>query len=146
MWPPDCFHSQCVAPVMVSTNMTNMRASCVVKSSAQFAREALNTVGYCSHTSGCLSHALQVRGSRSAAPPARGTKLTLLFLHPAERSDDTAAARVAPDVLHRHQEPVQARTSSVRNQREGETLKGRRVGLLYSASRFSRRVMLPIKH
>ncbi|XP_075876587.1 hydroxysteroid (20-beta) dehydrogenase 2 [Nelusetta ayraudi] len=50
---------QCVAPVVVSTNMTNMRASCLVKSSAQFAREALNTVGYSSHTSGCLSHALQ---------------------------------------------------------------------------------------
>lgn len=59
---PNRFYSQCVAPVVVSTNMTNMRASCLVKSSAQFAREALNTVGYSSHTSGCLSHALQVRG------------------------------------------------------------------------------------
>lgn len=60
---PNRLCSQCVAPVMVSTNMTNMKASCLVKSSAQFAHEALNTVGYSSHTSGCLSHALQVSGS-----------------------------------------------------------------------------------
>lgn len=56
---------QCVAPFLVSTNMTkNIKASCLVKNSSGFAREALNTVGYSSYTSGCLSHALQVRDDR----------------------------------------------------------------------------------
>ncbi|XP_044079705.1 hydroxysteroid (20-beta) dehydrogenase 2 isoform X2 [Siniperca chuatsi] len=56
---------QCVAPFMVSTNMThNMRVNCFVKTASGFAREALNTVGHSSYTSGCLSHALQVRGMR----------------------------------------------------------------------------------
>ncbi|XP_069572577.1 hydroxysteroid (20-beta) dehydrogenase 2 [Brachyistius frenatus] len=51
---------QCVAPCMVSTNMTkNMKANCFVKSAPEFAHEALNTVGHSSYTSGCLSHALQ---------------------------------------------------------------------------------------
>ncbi|XP_040907725.1 hydroxysteroid (20-beta) dehydrogenase 2 [Toxotes jaculatrix] len=51
---------QCVAPFMVSTNMTkNMRVNCFVKSASGFVREALNTVGHSSYTSGCLSHALQ---------------------------------------------------------------------------------------
>ncbi|XP_035480783.1 hydroxysteroid (20-beta) dehydrogenase 2 [Scophthalmus maximus] len=51
---------QCVCPFMVSTNMTlNMKVNCFVKSSSAFAREALNTVGHSSYTSGCLSHALQ---------------------------------------------------------------------------------------
>ncbi|XP_061596892.1 hydroxysteroid (20-beta) dehydrogenase 2 [Cololabis saira] len=51
---------QCVAPSMVSTNMThNMPVNWLVKSAAAFAREAVNTVGHCSYTSGCLSHALQ---------------------------------------------------------------------------------------
>ncbi|GLD46926.1 very-long-chain 3-oxoacyl-CoA reductase-like protein [Lates japonicus] len=51
---------QCVAPFMVSTNMTmNMKVNCFVKSASGFAREALNTVGHSSYTSGCLSHALQ---------------------------------------------------------------------------------------
>ncbi|XP_044079706.1 hydroxysteroid (20-beta) dehydrogenase 2 isoform X3 [Siniperca chuatsi] len=51
---------QCVAPFMVSTNMThNMRVNCFVKTASGFAREALNTVGHSSYTSGCLSHALQ---------------------------------------------------------------------------------------
>ncbi|XP_029303732.1 hydroxysteroid (20-beta) dehydrogenase 2 isoform X7 [Cottoperca gobio] len=51
---------QCVAPFMVSTNMTrNMTVNCIVKSAPEFAREALNTVGHSSYTSGCLSHALQ---------------------------------------------------------------------------------------
>ncbi|KAM9846257.1 hydroxysteroid (20-beta) dehydrogenase 2 isoform 2-T2 [Aulostomus maculatus] len=64
-----CLHSeyksegitvQCVVPFMVSTNMTNnIATNCCVKSAAAFAREALNTVGYSSYTSGCLSHALQ---------------------------------------------------------------------------------------
>ncbi|XP_037604840.1 hydroxysteroid (20-beta) dehydrogenase 2 [Sebastes umbrosus] len=51
---------QCVAPSMVSTNMTkNIPVNCFVKSASGFAREALNTVGHSSYTSGCLSHALQ---------------------------------------------------------------------------------------
>ncbi|XP_076867029.1 hydroxysteroid (20-beta) dehydrogenase 2 [Brachyhypopomus gauderio] len=51
---------QCVTPFMVSTNMTNnMEVNPLVKSAASFARDALNTVGYSSFTSGCLSHALQ---------------------------------------------------------------------------------------
>ncbi|XP_056252849.1 hydroxysteroid (20-beta) dehydrogenase 2 isoform X1 [Seriola aureovittata] len=53
---------QCVAPFMVSTNMTNnMNVNYFVKSASGFAHEALNTVGHSSYTSGCLSHALQVR-------------------------------------------------------------------------------------
>uniref|UniRef100_A0A3Q1CID2 Hydroxysteroid (20-beta) dehydrogenase 2 n=1 Tax=Amphiprion ocellaris TaxID=80972 RepID=A0A3Q1CID2_AMPOC len=51
---------QCVVPVLVSTNMThNMEVNRFVKSAPEFAREALNTVGHSSYTSGCLSHALQ---------------------------------------------------------------------------------------
>ncbi|KAM6907136.1 hydroxysteroid (20-beta) dehydrogenase 2 [Xenentodon cancila] len=51
---------QCVAPSMVSTNMThNMQVNCLVKSAPGFAREAVNTAGHSSYTSGCLSHALQ---------------------------------------------------------------------------------------
>ncbi|KAG9351575.1 hypothetical protein JZ751_022826 [Albula glossodonta] len=51
---------QCVAPFLVSTNMTNNRAiNAFVKSAQDFAYEALNTVGHSTFTSGCLSHALQ---------------------------------------------------------------------------------------
>lgn len=51
---------QCVAPSLVSTNMThNMKVNCCVKSASAFVREALNTVGHSSYTNGCLSHALQ---------------------------------------------------------------------------------------
>ncbi|XP_041093185.1 hydroxysteroid (20-beta) dehydrogenase 2 isoform X2 [Polyodon spathula] len=51
---------QCVAPLLVSTNMTsNMGTNALVKRADDFAREALNTVGLSSFTSGCLSHALQ---------------------------------------------------------------------------------------
>ncbi|XP_026066928.1 very-long-chain 3-oxoacyl-CoA reductase-like [Carassius auratus] len=51
---------QCVAPFVVSTNMThNVPVNPLVKSAASFARDALNTVGYTTHTSGCLTHALQ---------------------------------------------------------------------------------------
>ncbi|KAM4547572.1 hydroxysteroid (20-beta) dehydrogenase 2 [Fundulus diaphanus] len=51
---------QCVAPLMVSTNMThNMQVNYLVKSASGFAYEAVNTVGHSSYTSGCLSHALQ---------------------------------------------------------------------------------------
>ncbi|XP_041864218.1 hydroxysteroid (20-beta) dehydrogenase 2 [Melanotaenia boesemani] len=51
---------QCVAPLMVSTNMThNMKVSYIVKSASAFVHEAVNTVGHSSYTSGCLSHTLQ---------------------------------------------------------------------------------------
>ncbi|XP_054482415.1 hydroxysteroid (20-beta) dehydrogenase 2 [Anoplopoma fimbria] len=51
---------QCVAPFMVSTNMTkHATVNFFVRSASGFAREALNTVGHSSYTSGCLSHALQ---------------------------------------------------------------------------------------
>uniref|UniRef100_A0A8C7W088 Hydroxysteroid (20-beta) dehydrogenase 2 n=1 Tax=Oncorhynchus mykiss TaxID=8022 RepID=A0A8C7W088_ONCMY len=51
---------QCVAPFMVSTNMThNLPPNLLLKSASAFAREALNTVGHSSYTSGCASHALQ---------------------------------------------------------------------------------------
>lgn len=46
---------------MVSTNMThNVPVNPLIKSAASFARDALNTVGYTTYTSGCLTHALQV--------------------------------------------------------------------------------------
>ncbi|KAI2664543.1 Very-long-chain 3-oxoacyl-CoA reductase-B [Labeo rohita] len=52
---------QCVAPLVVSTNMTyNISVNPLVKSAASFARDALNTVGYTTYTCGCLTHALQV--------------------------------------------------------------------------------------
>ncbi|KAL0994329.1 hypothetical protein UPYG_G00120720 [Umbra pygmaea] len=51
---------QCVAPFMVSTNMTqHLPPSLLLKSASEFACEALNTVGYSSYTSGCVAHALQ---------------------------------------------------------------------------------------
>ncbi|CAL8364888.1 unnamed protein product [Lota lota] len=51
---------QCVAPLLVSTNMTfNCKVNCMVKSASDFAREALNTVGYTNYTNGCVSHGLQ---------------------------------------------------------------------------------------
>ncbi len=51
---------------MVSTNMThNVPVNPLVKSAASFARDALNTVGYTTYTSGCLTHALQVNVTQS---------------------------------------------------------------------------------
>uniref|UniRef100_A0A667ZMG9 Hydroxysteroid (20-beta) dehydrogenase 2 n=1 Tax=Myripristis murdjan TaxID=586833 RepID=A0A667ZMG9_9TELE len=54
---------QCVSPLIVSTNMTyhiqHSTMNRFMKSAPDFAREALNTVGHSSYTSGCLSHALQ---------------------------------------------------------------------------------------
>lgn len=53
---------QCVAPFMVSTNMTRHKpVNCLVKSAPGFVYDALNTVGYSTFTSGCLSHTLQVQ-------------------------------------------------------------------------------------
>ncbi|CAL8267806.1 unnamed protein product [Merluccius merluccius] len=60
---------QCVAPLLVSTNMTlNCDVNCLVKSASDFAREALNTVGYTNYTNGCLSHRLQVSRMGCYAP------------------------------------------------------------------------------
>ncbi|KAF7657665.1 hypothetical protein LDENG_00024030 [Lucifuga dentata] len=51
---------QCVSPSFVSTNMTNnIPVSYFVKSASDFVRQALNTVGHTTNTSGCLAHALQ---------------------------------------------------------------------------------------
>ncbi|XP_031428377.1 hydroxysteroid (20-beta) dehydrogenase 2 [Clupea harengus] len=51
---------QCVAPFLVHTNMTrHIGVNPLVKSAPEFAREALNTVGYSTYTSGCVAHALQ---------------------------------------------------------------------------------------
>uniref|UniRef100_A0A8C5MKC8 Uncharacterized protein n=1 Tax=Leptobrachium leishanense TaxID=445787 RepID=A0A8C5MKC8_9ANUR len=51
---------QCVMPLFVSTDMIhNLRTNIFVKSASDYARDALNTVGYTNRTSGCLSHALQ---------------------------------------------------------------------------------------
>ncbi|CAI9587287.1 unnamed protein product [Staurois parvus] len=51
---------QSVMPLLVSTDMTyKMKTNIFVKSPDDFACEALNTVGYTSRTSGCLSHSLQ---------------------------------------------------------------------------------------
>ncbi|XP_063305525.1 very-long-chain 3-oxoacyl-CoA reductase-like [Pelobates fuscus] len=51
---------QCVMPLYVSTAMTShIKTDFFVKSAGDFAREALNTVGYTNRTSGCLAHSLQ---------------------------------------------------------------------------------------
>ncbi|XP_039365673.1 very-long-chain 3-oxoacyl-CoA reductase-like isoform X1 [Mauremys reevesii] len=51
---------QSVLPFFVSTNMTNnIKPNRFVKTAENFAREALNTVGISSRTSGCLSHSVQ---------------------------------------------------------------------------------------
>ncbi|KAM5171238.1 very-long-chain 3-oxoacyl-CoA reductase-B-like [Mantella aurantiaca] len=51
---------QSVMPLLVSTNMTeNRKTNLFVKTSEDFAREALNTVGLTNRTSGCLSHSIQ---------------------------------------------------------------------------------------
>ncbi|KAM5171241.1 very-long-chain 3-oxoacyl-CoA reductase-like isoform 2-T2 [Mantella aurantiaca] len=51
---------QSVMPLFVSTNMTeNLESNVFVKTADDFAREALNTAGLTSRTSGCLSHSIQ---------------------------------------------------------------------------------------
>ncbi|XP_018421321.1 PREDICTED: very-long-chain 3-oxoacyl-CoA reductase-like [Nanorana parkeri] len=51
---------QSVMPLMVSTNMTlNTKPNLLVKTADDYAREALNTAGLTSRTSGCLSHTIQ---------------------------------------------------------------------------------------
>ncbi|XP_076989718.1 very-long-chain 3-oxoacyl-CoA reductase-B-like [Tamandua tetradactyla] len=50
---------QTVSPLVVSTNMTHMSPGLLVLGAQDFARQALDTLGLSSHTSGCLSHAVQ---------------------------------------------------------------------------------------
>ncbi|KAM8972166.1 very-long-chain 3-oxoacyl-CoA reductase-B-like [Pelodytes ibericus] len=51
---------QSVMPLLVSSAMTQkIKPNIFMKSANDFAREALNTVGYATRTSGCLSHSLQ---------------------------------------------------------------------------------------
>ncbi|XP_058135117.1 very-long-chain 3-oxoacyl-CoA reductase-B-like [Dasypus novemcinctus] len=51
---------QTVSPLVVSTNMTKrMKTRLLLKDPRDFAREALDNLGLSSHTSGCLSHAVQ---------------------------------------------------------------------------------------
>ncbi|XP_063786204.1 very-long-chain 3-oxoacyl-CoA reductase-B-like [Pseudophryne corroboree] len=52
---------QSVLPLMVSTHMLLFKteANIIIKKAEDFAREALNTVGYTTRTSGCLSHSIQ---------------------------------------------------------------------------------------
>ncbi|XP_076987569.1 very-long-chain 3-oxoacyl-CoA reductase-B-like [Tamandua tetradactyla] len=51
---------QTVSPLFVSTNLTyNMRPGLLVPRPEDYARQALDTLGLSSHTSGCLSHAVQ---------------------------------------------------------------------------------------
>ncbi|XP_075062504.1 very-long-chain 3-oxoacyl-CoA reductase-B-like [Mixophyes fleayi] len=51
---------QCVMPLLVSTNLTaKIQSNAFIKTADDFAREALNTVGYTIRTSGCLSHSVQ---------------------------------------------------------------------------------------
>ncbi|XP_072006062.1 very-long-chain 3-oxoacyl-CoA reductase-B-like [Engystomops pustulosus] len=51
---------QSVLPYLVSTNMSfNLKTNIMVKTSDDFVREALDTVGYTTRTNGCLSHYVQ---------------------------------------------------------------------------------------
>lgn len=102
--------SQCVAPFLVSTKMTNMKVNRLVKSASGFAREALNTVGHSSYTSGCLSHAIQVRSYEKLLRDHSPTvcccsvlmSLLLLPRHPAERGVRNTPAGLASYVVHPH--------------------------------------------
>ncbi|XP_059831213.1 very-long-chain 3-oxoacyl-CoA reductase-B-like isoform X2 [Hypanus sabinus] len=52
--------TQCVMPLLVSTNLTNnVDTGLLVKRADDYVREALNTVGITEQTRGCISHALQ---------------------------------------------------------------------------------------
>ncbi|XP_012862068.1 very-long-chain 3-oxoacyl-CoA reductase-like [Echinops telfairi] len=57
----DCENpAQTVSPSTVSTNMTyNAKTGLLVKSPQDWAEQAVHTLGLSSHTSGCLSHAIQ---------------------------------------------------------------------------------------
>jgi len=90
---------QCVAPFMVSTSMTKHRpVNFFVRSAPGLAREALNTVGHCSYTSGCLSHALQVSWWQSDSYHAVSccSSLTPLLLFPVVLQN-TALTILLPD-------------------------------------------------
>ncbi|KAI4571366.1 hypothetical protein MJG53_013472 [Ovis ammon polii x Ovis aries] len=57
---------QTVSPFLVETNMTYpLRKGLLVVSAEDFARQALDTLGLTSETTGCLSHAIQCRASKS---------------------------------------------------------------------------------
>nr|XP_023399801.1 very-long-chain 3-oxoacyl-CoA reductase-like [Loxodonta africana] len=52
---------QTVSPAVVSTNMNRrLQTGLLVESPEDWARQAVHTLGLSSHTSGCLSHAVQV--------------------------------------------------------------------------------------
>ncbi|XP_027990903.2 17-beta-hydroxysteroid dehydrogenase type 3-like [Eptesicus fuscus] len=52
---------QTVSPLMIESNMTNnVKYRTLVLNSADFARQALDTLGLTSQTSGCFSHAVQI--------------------------------------------------------------------------------------
>ncbi|KAG7515475.1 very-long-chain 3-oxoacyl-CoA reductase-like [Solea senegalensis] len=77
---------QCVAPFMVSTDMThNIEVSSFVKSASDFAREALNTVGHSSYTTGCLSHALQDAALTALVP--EWLRLSPFFIRKLQNSE-----------------------------------------------------------
>lgn len=102
---------QCVSPLLVSTNMThNMPVNSFVKSAPGFVRDALNTVGYSSHTSGCLSHALQVRDTTECCVTLHITSCCSVFnaslfpsCHSTGCSDLNTPAWLAAYVHTRHQ-------------------------------------------
>lgn len=51
---------QCVAPLLVATKLVpNKKPSLMVKSAEDFAREAVNTIGFATYTNGCLVHGIQ---------------------------------------------------------------------------------------
>lgn len=103
-------YPQCVTPLMVSTNMTkNREVNCLVKSAPGFVSEALNTVGHSSYTSGCLSHALQVRVNSDYNNLQIFLVLRHLNIspslpsHPTEHGSDDTHARLASHVNIPHQ-------------------------------------------
>ncbi|XP_078525513.1 very-long-chain 3-oxoacyl-CoA reductase-A-like [Lissotriton helveticus] len=51
---------QCVAPLFVATKLVpDKKPSLTVKSAEDFAREAVNTIGFATYTNGCLVHGIQ---------------------------------------------------------------------------------------
>lgn len=59
-YKPQGIITQCVMPLMVSTNLTHdIEVNYFVKQADDYVREALNTVGITEQARGCLSHALQ---------------------------------------------------------------------------------------
>ncbi|KAJ1142176.1 hypothetical protein NDU88_008503 [Pleurodeles waltl] len=51
---------QCVTPLFVATKLVpNKKPSLTVKTAEDFAREAVNTIGFATYTNGCLVHGIQ---------------------------------------------------------------------------------------